>query len=1266
MRNQVLYSIIGAAALFLVNACQKPVVNPPELKLPTTSFTDVSAAGDVVVVDYTLTNGVEGSEIKVDGDYDWAKVTAIKSASIEVTVDPNETTEPRTAEFTVSYPGVTKDLSFSITQEAGEAPAVEATVTIEPTSAEVPAEGVEDGVFVYTISPEGLSWEDLTCAVSYAEGDAGGWATCEEGDLNADGAISYSVEPNEGEARTAYVTVSYPNAEDVVFTINQKAAGASAEYDHEITIEVLIADEYSYTAGEDMDEDSDCYFFYMSEKPVDDGYVDGTAYFVWDIYTPTGTGGVLPAGEYRSTTDSYVPNTFSTANSYVTFIGDENIIYFSEGTINVTKDGDVYTFDAKLTDINGETYHAVYTGEMDFGGGDEPSDEVSYEFEYSYLTFYEGEGQNGEDNFFLALSDMPFNADGYETDGCTLANFDIYAAAGTSGVLPAGTYRFDDYNYTEGTFSVGSYIRTPDKEYIYFSDGSIEVTKSGDDYVFEATLTGSKDGKTYKVSYTGAIAEPEAPSEPVALEMKYHQVMYYEGYDSSESDEFCLSLSDMPFADDYGTGSEGSYVAWLDIYAPNGTSGVLPEGTYNYDDSYTRPPMSFVSGSTITYPGEDYGVRVSAGTIEVSKSADGKYSIEARLSLVDGNDYIVTYTGPVGEESDEPEPVDVTFDITVGNVTTDSFTYSIVPSDESAKYFHFATVKTTLVSGGIMSEDGAINEEMIEVLASQYITAMPDMFVHTGTLTDAPGMGVSAGDDVVVLCFALNSDNEKTTETTSYEFTMPLSYDFVMTSCNPTFYEGYGNGGEDNYYLLLSDKEIEDGYAQIGSNNYVLDIYVEAGSTSGRELPVGNYPLGVAQATAANTLGFDYTSATFISEDGLGRTDYSFTEGSVDISKNGDNYIIEGNFTDTEGNEHHFTYTGLVFPELPDVIECQATLGSAFYMTDTDGVMNVAMQFLDMVPDSEGYVHAPGTMITLDVYMPFNAEGKIATGTYEVSSNAGEEYTLTAGYSGWYGDSGCYLINSPDAETNFATYYITSGTIEVSGSPDMGLYNIKCDFVTAEGIPVKCTYSGALPISQMPVIEDFDINLDGATGTAYHYGDYYNTGGSNWAFMLGPASSGDAVQVEIVSETSDASAGIPSGTYVASSTNDSVQPGEFLPGYLSSTTIYGTNYIHFSGQSIDSYTPAVGGTIEIVNNGDGTYEMIFACEADHGNVWSGTWTGTLNISDQSTTYSTKSATASRHGYYTVKSLTAEEKVDIIKSSSFKAGKAQKAKVTVVR
>ena len=753
MRNQVLYSIIGAAALFLVNACQKPVVNPPELKLPTTSFTDVSAAGDVVVVDYTLTNGVEGSEIKVDGDYDWAKVTAIKSASIEVTVDPNETTEPRTAEFDVTYPGVTKDLSFSITQEAGEAPVVDAPViTLEPTSAEVPAAG-ESGGFNYEIANP-VDDGAVSCSVLYPEGDAGGWITCDEADAEADGRINYEVSANEGDARAATIVVSYPGAEDVDFVISQAAAGGEAGYDYEYTFVTFFA---NYFDNETI-ETADNYNFSMSDGAFEPGDVQ----YNFDLYTELASNGVLPAGTYTfdERAENYQPGTFSKFSNFGMAGEEADPVAFKGGTITISKDeSGNYSFEAELTDANDKTHHVTYTGPMDFGGGDEPSDEVSYDFEYSYLTFYEGEGQNGEDNFFLALSDMPFDADGYETDGCALANFDIYAAAGTSGVLPAGTYRFDDYNYTEGTFSVGSYIRTPEKDYIYFSDGTINVSESGDEYIFEATLTGN-DGITYKVTYTGAIAEPEAPSEPVALEMKYHQVMYYEGYDSSESDEFCLSLSDMPFADDYGTGSEGSYVAWLDIYAPNGTSGVLPEGTYNYDDSYTRPPMSFVSGSTITYPGEDYGVRVSDGTIEVSESADGKYSIEARLSLVDGNDYIVTYTGPVGEESDEPEPVDVTFDISVSNIGVNDFTYSIIPSDKSVSYFH-AVVPKMLLEQSNVYVNGVLDDDALLAFDEQTwypnLDYIYEMYVHQGDLVDASG--VFTGEDVVY-CYAFDPDSK--------------------------------------------------------------------------------------------------------------------------------------------------------------------------------------------------------------------------------------------------------------------------------------------------------------------------------------------------------------------------------------------------------------------------------------------------------------------------------------------------------------------------
>ena len=64
MRNQALYAIVAMAALFFVNGCQKPVVEPPTLKLDTTEFS-AKAEGEVVSVPYTLTNGVEGSEVSV-------------------------------------------------------------------------------------------------------------------------------------------------------------------------------------------------------------------------------------------------------------------------------------------------------------------------------------------------------------------------------------------------------------------------------------------------------------------------------------------------------------------------------------------------------------------------------------------------------------------------------------------------------------------------------------------------------------------------------------------------------------------------------------------------------------------------------------------------------------------------------------------------------------------------------------------------------------------------------------------------------------------------------------------------------------------------------------------------------------------------------------------------------------------------------------------------------------------------------------------------
>ena len=511
-------------------------------------------------MNYTLTNGVEGSKLSVDPvvEYEWVEDIAVECKAIKVTVAENETTEPRTADFTVSYPGVTKDLSFSITQAA---------------------------------------------------------------------------------------------------------AGASSEYDYEYTVAAFMGMLYEEA------ETYDNYQIYMSSLPLTaEGGFDLTAVnYTFDLYANAGTKGAFPAGEYVLGEGS-TPNTIGKEWSSYTTDGYETSIPFTEGTMTVSIDGENYVFDVILKDDNGETHHLTYTGPAFEVGGDEPSDEVNYDFEYSYLSFYEGDGENGEDNFYLSLSDMPFDADGYEADGSTIANFDIYATAGTNEVLPAGTYRFDDYNYVEMTFSVGSYIRTPDKEYIYFSDGTIEVTKNGDDYVFEATLTGSRDGKTYKVSYTG----------------------------------------------------------------------------------------------------------------------------------------------PIGDAGDEPDPSEATFEISVDNVTYEGYTYSIIPSDKDMTYIHLGTPKAVLVQYGAMTEDGDLDEYALhDNVISLFLSDYRDMLVHTGDLTAAtPLFPASSGDDVVVLCYGVDAGDNRTTPVTTYEFTMP-AMPAVITLDEETIEAGAGeyNGGV--YYSLGGDYDPE-------------------------------------------------------------------------------------------------------------------------------------------------------------------------------------------------------------------------------------------------------------------------------------------------------------------------------------------------------------------------------------------------------------------------------------------------------------------------
>lgn len=469
-------------------------------------------------------------------------------------------------------------------------------------------------------------------------------------------------------------------------------------------------------------------------------------------------------------------------------------------------------------------------------------------------------------------------------------------------------------------------------------------------------------------------------------------------------------------------------------------------------------------------------------------------------------------------------------------------------------------------------------------------------------------------------------------------------YEFEMTEFLGYFYEAYGNGGEDNYYVWVSDRPFsEDGYAEVGGTYYLFDMYAALGT--GPAIPSGTYTLGEEDMTAAMTFSSDLSMYFYQGE--TSTVELYFTEGTLEVTADGGTYTFDAVLTDTEGKTHHVTYTGPAGLEgedpdpdpdpepgdggLSGPVDFVASLAAARYVDDENGVMGVTMQFTDMEVDSEGYVIPPGAMLTAEVYMPFNEDGKLALGTYEVADTY-EEYTVATGIDFYGYTLGTYVVNCPD-ENTVETGRISSGTMEISGSRDFDQYTITCTFTTAEDVSVKCTYSGNMLVQEMPgplstLTEDYTLDLTGAIAYAEYYGDYYGTGGGNWMINIEPSGdTGDALAVDFAVEGLDYSAGIPTGTYTAAAT-EYPEPGEYLVGYEYSGYLYGTWYLNYVSGEIAGYAPAISGDLNITNNGDGTYELSFSHVDDLGYTWSGSWSGTIFTSDGTAEgYSTSSVKA---------------------------------------
>ena len=484
--------------------------------------------------------------------------------------------------------------------------------------------------------------------------------------------------------------------------------------------------------------------------------------------------------------------------------------------------------------------------------------------------------------------------------------------------------------------------------------------------------------------------------------------------------------------------------------------------------------------------------------------------------------------------------------------------------------------------------------------------------------------------------------------------------------------DAYGVNGEHNFYTWISDVGFDaDGFSQPNGVYYLFDIYAPA--PEDQENPVlvaGTYTIGEANATDEMTFTPDYSTAFQNSDSGDGTTlfDVTFKDGTVEVSYEGENMIIEAFLTDNNDDLHHVVFNGPAvwtvdlpgqIEEITDPVDFAATLAQASYVNDDGSTMEVNMLFTDMEVDAEGYLVGAGSYLLVDASMPFNEDGTIATGTYTFS----EDYSPMTMYPGemveFFGmmfPMGTYLQYYETAESDTPLYgLLVDGSMEISGEP--GNYTIEFNAVNAAGVSVSTSYTGPMEVANMPgpfstLTGDYTLDLEGAIGTADFYGDFYDTGGGNWYVFLEPTTGTDGLQLDLVAEGLNFADGITSGTYTAAATGNPY-PGEYLVGYNNNGSLGGTMFL--GGFTADGYVsefaPAMSGDLVITNHGDGTYTFSFEFLDDFGHTWDGEWTGSLSTTD----YSGASAAAPERSAAKVlgSKITMEERIDAQKNLPLK-------------
>lgn len=305
----------------------------------------------------------------------------------------------------------------------------------------------------------------------------------------------------------------------------------------------------------------------------------------------------------------------------------------------------------------------------DDGGNDDNSGDntstITFTPQYADAVYYGDYYTLGTaDNFYLALSDLGFDDEGYEYAGGTYYALDIYAPITSDMTITPGIYNFDiNKTNAAGTVALNEYTcyykmnatgdgydteDYPDSGYITFAeDGSIYAE-------FHFT-----SGATHKISYTGDIYVYNA--------MDSGDNGGEDGSNSTLTDDYtCLFNNHTLYYTNYGDIYEvglDNYVLYLE---PDDDGDCVMFDIVIEDSDFTGTyTINDTMDADTAYPGyieEDYlfgcwyytgdfynYAALEVGEIEIIKNNDGSYTLTFIACDEYGNDIGGTWTGSAEE-----------------------------------------------------------------------------------------------------------------------------------------------------------------------------------------------------------------------------------------------------------------------------------------------------------------------------------------------------------------------------------------------------------------------------------------------------------------------------------------------------------------------------------------------------------------------------------------------------------------------------------------